>query len=369
MERTLLAILPSTLAAFLVVIFALAGAASAQQIASVQQTATRNPPPHMGGDDALGLSISIARPPFVVVNEAAIEAAFVDDHPLLTFQEIMLGTLDGAAEVAWSLDGAVAGDPLAFSSRESRFVRAGDVVQSSALRIDRDFPLLGGVNVTSDSAISRASDRHGSGIRRQSADSRVGLVYRDRGITLRFDPDVTVEWGDQQADLTRLGVSHEIFADLADDLTLTLASGYEVFSYPANRLDNYYIERRRIGLTYRHHNGYRFGVSALSRSRHGHYATRNLFGPGFSLTMPLSETWKLRANNEFYFAERDFRRIDRSEHGYLQSFGLHIDWTPALLASRALSVVTGYSFNYDTAPVNNDPAFQGVAKLALALKF
>src|SRR5690606_19440604 len=121
---------------------------------------------------------------------------------------------------------------------------------------------------------------------------------------------------------------------------------------------------------YAYGDGYRLGVSAHSRNEENTWENRNLVGPGLSFTIPLSDTFSLTGNSEFSVVQRDLHDAAEAPlSSYQQSFGLQARWEPAAFASHALSVIAGYTLNYDSAPAIGAASYAALTRVALAMRF
>ncbi len=233
-----------------------------------------------------------------------------------------------------------------------------------------EVPLLNWFNITGSSRVSRTEDEAAEGASTASARSRLGLSYEDYGVRLRIDPDISASWGELAAGEMQYGITNQIATDLARDLTLTLTSSYSAFSYPGDSLQNHSAAHNRIAVSYAYGGGYKLGLSAHSRNEQNTWENRNLVGPGLSFTVPLSETLSLTGNSEFSVVQRDLHDAAEAPlSSYQQSFGLQAKWEPAALASHALSIITGYTLNYDSAAEIGFPRYTTLARVALAMRF
>lgn len=248
--------------------------------------------------------------------------------------------------------------------------RPGSLQTSYDMPVLNEVPLLNRFNVTGSSKVSRTQDAAMDGASTASARSRLGLAYEEYGVTWRIDPDVSASWGELAAGQMQYGVTNQIATDLARDLTLTLTSSYNAFSYPGEPLRDHSAARNRIALSYAYGDGYKLGLSAHSRNEQNHWENRNLVGPGLSFTVPLSDTFNLTGNSEFSIVQRDLHDAASAPlSSYQQSFGIQTKWMPAALASHALSFVTGYTLNYDSAPAAGLASYSTLARVAVAMRF
>jgi hypothetical protein len=249
-------------------------------------------------------------------------------------------------------------------------IRPGSLQTTYDMPVLNEVPLLNRFNITGSSKVSRTEDAAMDGASTASARSRLGLAYEEYGVRWRIDPDVSASWGELAAGQMQYGITNQIATDLARDLTLTLTSSYNAFSYPGEPLRDHSAARNRIALSYAYGDGYKLGLSAHSRNEQNHWENRNLIGPGLSFTVPLSGTFSLTGNSEFSLVQRDLHDAATAPLStYQQSFGLQTKWQPAALASHALSIVTGYTLNYDSAPPAGLASYTTLARVALAMRF
>lgn len=303
----------------------------------------------------------------IALDQAILDSA--SPTPLLTsgpqqpFTYHPLGlTVIRSEATAWDNSGPV-----------SVFRASNSMTASYDLPALEKIPLFSGLRVTTDSNMSKAADEFSAETKTNSATSRIGLTYEDRGVTIAVNPDVAFNWGDAIADETRFGLTNLISAQLAPDLTLTLISGYDSFSYSGDPLRNYNAMRNRIAVSYRYPGGTRIGAFARIRNEQAYDEDRTLIGPGLSVTAPLGTTLDLTTTTELNLTEREMRGdtdVSVSEDGHLHSFGLRLDWRPLALASRAVTIMAAYTVNYDSTLRDTDAeSVQNLARLGLAMKF
>lgn len=248
--------------------------------------------------------------------------------------------------------------------------KPGSMQASYDMPVLNEVPLLNRLNVTGSSKVSRTEDAAMDGASTASARSKLGLAYEEYGFRLKIDPDISASWGELAAGQMQYGITNQLATDLARDLTLTLTSSYSAFSYPGEPLQNHSAARNRIALSYAYGGGYKLGLSAHSRNEENHWENRNLVGPGLSFTVPVSQTFSLTGNSEFSVVQRDLHDAAAAPLStYQQSFGLQAKWEPAAFASHALSIITGYTLNYDSAPPIGFANYTTLARVAVAMRF
>lgn len=255
--------------------------------------------------------------------------------------------------------------------RRPSVFRSSNAMQASyGLPTLERIPLFNGLTITSNTGMTQASDEFSAETPRNSANSSIGLAYQARGITVNLNPDVSYNWGDAVTDEAKLGITNQISAKLARDITLTLISGYESFSYTEDPLQNRDTIRNRLAVSYDYGGGYKLGMFARLRNESTYYEERRLIGPGVSVTVPLSDTLNLTTTNEFSITRLNPNEADSSlQYGQQHNFGLRFDWMPAMFASRALTLMAAYSIKYDTMHAEDVGPAQSLARLALAMKF
>lgn len=291
--------------------------------------------------------------------------------PLLSLDEAMLGVTGDEPLLPPSqirrLGLTVAGAGL---PADDAAARPGSLQTSYDMPVLNDVPLLNRLNVTGSSRVSRQEDEAMDGASTASARSKLGFSYEEYGVRLKIDPDFSASWGELAAGQMQYGITNQIATDLARDLTLTLTSAYSAFSYPGDPLQNHSAARNRIALSYAYGDGYRVGISAHSRNEENTWENRNLVGPGLSFTVPLGDTFSVTGNSELSMVQRDLHdAADAPLSSYQQSFGLQARWEPAAFASHALSIVTGHTLNYDSAPAIDAPSYTALTRVALAMRF
>lgn len=290
-----------------------------------------------------------------------------DGATLLSLDEAMLGLAGDEPLLppphSTRLGLTVAGAPASYGAKP------GSMQASYDMPVLNEVPLLNRFNVTGSSKVSRTEDAAMEGVSTASARSKLGLAYEDYGVRLKIDPDISASWGEMAAGQMQYGITNQIATDLSRDLTLTLTSSYNAFSYLGEPLQDHSAARNRIALSYAYGDGYKFGISGHSRNEQNHWENRNLVGPGLSFTVPLSKTFSLTGNSEFSIVQRDLHDAAAAPlSSYQRSFGLQAKWEPAAFASHALSIITGYTLNYDSAPAIGLPNYTTLARVALAMR-
>lgn len=248
---------------------------------------------------------------------------------------------------------------------------AGDETGASprALRAAYDVPqFFEGLTVTSSGAIRRTT--LAGDLASNSANGRIGLTYKEYGINVNIAPDVLVNWGDMAGSETRYGVVNQVSTDLAPNLSLMLSSAYNYFSYE-DPLQNRSVVRGRMGLTYKYASGYRIGASFRSQNAYDEYDSRYIFGPGISVTVPVSDTVSFTATNQFDFTQlsQSDAGIDIPQYGRRQQVELQANWTPKAVANQGMTVTAGYAYTYDTLTIDSAEPRVASARIAVAMRF
>lgn len=238
-----------------------------------------------------------------------------------------------------------------------------------ALRAAYDVPqLFAGLEVTSTGAIHRTT--LADDLANNSANGRIGVNYKEYGINVNIAPDLLVSWGDMGGSETRYGVVNQISTDLSPNLSLMLSSAYNYFSYE-DPLQNRSIVRGRMGLTYKYASGYRLGVNFRTQNAYDQYDSRHVFGPGISVTLPVSETISFTATNQFDFTQlsQSDAGIDIPQYGRRQQVELQTNWTPKTVANQGMTVTAGYAYTYDTLTIASAEPRETAIRVALTMRF
>ncbi len=231
-----------------------------------------------------------------------------------------------------------------------------------------DVPLFDGLALSNTSKISQSDD---SGHEDRAASSGVDLAYQQYGLTFKVNPNAAANWSDLAGSgHRRFGIDNSISAMVARDLTLTLSSGYaseETVGDPHSMSSN---ERHRIAVAQHFSSGYRLGASLQRRNEYFYQQERDLNVVGLQVGVPLGETLNFTASHEFGVGEQ--RNLGANNavpfYGQQQSMDLQLHWTPAALASRALTIMAGYTVTQDEFATGNDPLLTQ-ARLNLAMRF
>ncbi len=230
-----------------------------------------------------------------------------------------------------------------------------------------DVPFFDGLALSNSSEISQDA----SGQDNRSARSRFGLAYQDYGLTFRVDPDAAANWSDlASSGSRRFGIDNSVSAVIARDLTLTLSSGYSTesaFGDPTSENSN---ERHRIAIAQHFSSGHKLGASLQRRNEYRFREERDLNIIGLQVGLPLGESLNLTASHEFGLGEK--RSLDGANavpfYGRQQSLDLQLHWTPAALASRAMTIMAGYVLSQDDM-AGTDDDYLTQARLNLAMRF
>lgn len=242
-------------------------------------------------------------------------------------------------------------------------------LQPGAVSAAYDLPVFGGLQLTNASAVNQIES--GADQDEKSVSSRFGLAYEDYGIRFRVNPNAAINWGELAGSASRrVGVDNQISTTLARDLTLTLSSGYDAQFHPGNPAADNSTERHRIALARHFTGGWRLGASAQRRNEYSYQQEKDLNILGLMIGLPLGEDLAFTANHEFGLSEkRDFSTGSALPlAGSRQSLDLQLHWTPAVLASRAMTLMAGYSVSQEATDGVADP-YLTQARLNLAMKF
>lgn len=234
---------------------------------------------------------------------------------------------------------------------------------------DYDLPIFDGLQLTNASALNQDEGSDDAGMR--SFDSRFGLAYEDYGVRFRVNPTAAINWGELAGSTSRrVGIDNQISTTLAQDLTLTLSSGYDAQFHPGNPSADNSTERHRIALARHFASGWRLGTSVQRRTEYGYQQEKDLNILGLMVGVPLGQDLALTASHEFGLTEkRDFSTDSALPiAGNRQSLDLQLHWTPAALASRAMTLMAGYSLSQEATDGVADP-YLTQARINLAMKF
>lgn len=237
-----------------------------------------------------------------------------------------------------------------------------------ALNKAYDVPLFDGLALSNTSAISQSGSTDNEN---RSASSKFGLAYEEYGLTFKVNPDAAANWSELAGSGSRrFGIDNSVSAMIARDLTLTLSSGYtteSTFGNPASASSN---ERHRIAVAQHFSSGYKLGASLQRRNEYRYQEERDLNILGLQIGVPLGETLNLTASHEFGLGEK--RSLNTANavplYGKQQSLDLQLHWTPAILASRAMTLMAGYAVSQDDM-AGTDDSYLTQARLNLAMRF
>lgn len=229
-----------------------------------------------------------------------------------------------------------------------------------------DVPLFDGLALSNTSEIDQSG---APGQESRSASSGFGLTYEDYGLTFRVNPNAAANWGDLAGSgHRRIGIDNSVSTMLARDLTLTLSSGYAsegAIGDPYSIRDN---ESHRIAIAQHFSSGYKFGASLQRRNEYFYEEERALNVFGLQIAVPLGEALNLTASHEFGIGEQRYLGAEDvlPFYGRQQSLDLQLHWTPAALASRAMTIMAGYTVTQDDFA--EDPLLTQ-ARVNLAMRF
>lgn len=242
-------------------------------------------------------------------------------------------------------------------------------LQPGAISADYDMPFFDGLHLTNTSALSESAT--GDDTDMASFDSRFGLAYEEYGVRFKVNPTAALNWGELAGSATRrVGIDNQASTTLAQDLTLTLSSGYDAQFHPGNPNADNSTERHRIALARHFASGWRLGTSIQRRTEYSYQQEKDLNILGLMVGVPLDEDIVLTASHEFGLTEKRDFSTDRAlpVAGSRQSLDLQLHWTPAALASRAMTLMAGYSLSQEATEGVADP-YLTQARINLAMKF
>lgn len=297
-----------------------------------------------------------------LIHDPDLGLRLLNDRPILAGNEISL--LRRGRETAPETD---YDDRLAIGMRQSDAA----ALQPRAYDAAYELPFLDGLALSNTSGVSQQEGEAGPDNPAQAFDSRFGFTYRERGVTLRVNPNAAANWGDLAGSGSRrIGVDNTVSAMIARDLTLTLSSGYDSLSHPGNPLADTTTGRNRIGIAQHFASGYRFGLSAQQRTELLAAEERNYHIFGLQVGLPLDDSLTFTASHDIGLGEkRGFGTTGALPFtGRQQNLDLQLHWTPALLASRAMTLMAGYGLSRDDLAGDADP-YLTRARLNLAMRF
>jgi hypothetical protein len=231
-----------------------------------------------------------------------------------------------------------------------------------------DVPFFDGLALSNTSKISQTDI---SGHEDRAASSGFGLAYQEYGLTFKVNPNAAANWSDLAGSgHRRFGIDNSVSAMVARDLTLTLSSGYATEGTVGDPYSMRSNERHRVAVAQHFSSGYKLGASLQRRNEYFYQEERDLNVVGLQVGVPLGETLNFTASHEFGVGEQ--RNLGAGNavpfYGQQQSLDLQLHWTPAALASRAMTIMAGYTVTQDEFAGGNDPLLSQ-ARLNLAMRF
>lgn len=264
-------------------------------------------------------------------------------------------------------DQPVAAAPQDTGSDKLSVYSAADAAPRS-LQSAYDVPFFDGLALSNTSKISQSDT---SGHEDRAASSGFGLAYQEYGLTFKVNPNAAANWSDLAGSgHRRFGIDNSVSAMIARDLTLTLSSGY---SSEGNIGDPYSVrdnERHRVAIAQHFSSGYKLGASLQRRNEYFYQEERDLNVIGLQVGVPLGDSLNFTASHEFGVGEQRNLGADNAVpfYGRQQSLDLQLHWTPAALASRAMTIMAGYTMTQDEFAGGEDP-FLTQARVNLAMRF
>jgi hypothetical protein len=237
-----------------------------------------------------------------------------------------------------------------------------------SLQAAYDVPFFDGLALSNTSAISQSDQ---SGHEDRAASGGFGLAYQQYGLTFKVNPNAAANWSDLAGSgHRRLGIDNSVSAMVARDLTLTLSSGYATEGTVGDPYSMQSNERHRIAVAQHFSSGYKLGASLQRRNEYFYQEERDLNVVGLQVGVPLGETLNFTASHEFGVGEKRNLGADNALpfYGQQQSLDLQLHWTPAALASRAMTIMAGYTVTQDEFAGASDPLLTQ-ARLNLAMRF
>lgn len=231
-----------------------------------------------------------------------------------------------------------------------------------------DLSFFDGLALTSNSEISQNGE---PGQESRAASSGFGLAYQDYGLTFKVNPNAAANWSDLAGSShRRLGIDNSVSAMIARDLTLTLSSAYASEGNTGDRSSMHSNQRHRIAVAQHFSSGYKLGASLQRRNDYLYQQERNLNIVGLQVGVPLGAALNFTASHEFGIGEQRNLGADNAVpfYGRQQSLDLQLHWTPAALASRAMTLMAGYTLTQDDFAGSEDPLLTQ-ARVNLAMRF
>jgi len=237
-----------------------------------------------------------------------------------------------------------------------------------AMQSAYDVPLFDGLALSNTSRISQSDT---SGHEDRAASSGIDLAYQQYGLTFKVNPNAAANWSDLAGSgHRRFGIDNSVSAMVARDLTLTLSSGYATEGTVGDPYSMQSNERHRIAVAQHFSSGYKLGASLQRRNEYFYQEERDINAVGLQVGVPLGETLNFTASHEFGVGEKRNLGADNAVpfYGQQQSLDLQLHWTPAALASRAMTIMAGYTVTQDEFAGAGDPLLTQ-ARLNLAMRF
>jgi len=283
-------------------------------------------------------------------------------RPLFGAQDISLLTRrDGDAQAYANVS-----EPKLRVMREEQAALQPRTVNSSY-----ETPIFDGLAINNSSAVSQGESDPGADNAAKSVNSKFGLAYEEYGLTFRVNPDAAANWGNLAGSGNRrFGVDNSVSAMIARDLTLTLSTGYKSELYPGNPVADTSSERHRVAIAQHFQSGYKIGVSAQRQNDYSRSEERDMNILGLQVGVPLGQSLNATASHDFGLGEkRDLNAAGALPfYGRQQSTDLQLQWTPAFLASKAMTLMAGYKVTQDELADSSDP-YLTQARLNLAMRF
>jgi hypothetical protein len=237
-----------------------------------------------------------------------------------------------------------------------------------AMQSAYDVPFFDGLALSNTSRISQSGD---PGHEDRNVSSGFGLAYQEYGLTFKVNPNAAANWSDLAGSgHRRLGIDNSVSAMVARDLTLTLSSGYASEGTIGDPYSMQSNERHRIAVAQHFSSGYKLGASLQRRSEYFYQEERDLNVVGLQVGVPLGDSLNFTASHEFGVGEQ--RNLGAGNavpfYGQQQSLDLQLHWTPAALASRAMTIMAGYTVVQDEFAGRDDPLLTQ-ARINLAMRF
>ena len=288
-----------------------------------------------------------------------------EDHYLLSRQPLFA---PGDISLLSRSGGTTASLPVIDSGSDKLTVYSEADAAPGSLKSAYDVPFFDGLALTNTSEITQ-SGRPGE--ENRSASSGFGLAYQEYGLTFKVNPNAAANWGDLAGSgHRRFGIDNSVSAMIARDLTLTLSSAYTSEGTIGDPYSMQSNERHRIAIAQHFSSGYKLGASLQRRNEYFFQEERDLNVVGLQIGVPLGDSLNFTASHEFGVGEKRSLGAENAVpfHGQQQSLDLQLHWTPAALASRAMTIMAGYTVTQDEFAGSEDP-FLTQARVNLAMRF